>query len=138
MKKVLIVDDDRVTLTMFEQILSNSGYEVISAKDGEEGYERALEVKPDLLISDMLIPKVDGLQLCKRIKENPALSHTKVILMTGVYKGMIFRFDAKEVGADDFVEKPFEKDDLIKRIESLIGSGDRKSAKDQKTENSSD
>lgn len=130
MKKVLIVDDDRVTLTMFEQILSNSGYEVTSAKDGEEGYERALEVNPDLLISDMLIPKVDGLELCKRIKQNPAFSHTKVILMTGVYKGMTFRFDAKEVGADDFVEKPFERDDLIKRIESLIGSGERKPAED--------
>lgn len=138
MKKVLIVDDDRVTLAMFEQILSNSGYEVISAKDGKEGYECALEVKPDLLISDMLIPKVDGLELCKRIKQDPDLSHTKVMLMTGVYKGMTFRFEAKDVGADDFVEKPFEREDLIKRVESLIGSGEKKSAKDGKTENPSD
>jgi DNA-binding response OmpR family regulator len=132
MKKVLIVDDDRVTLTMLQQILSSSGYEVITAMDGEEGYKRAQEVKPDLLISDMLIPKVDGLELCKNIKESPTLNQTKVILMTGVYKGVTFKVEAKEVGADDFVEKPFDRNSLLSRVVHLIGEGK------EKTKNSPD
>ncbi len=126
MKKVLIVDDDRVTLTMLQKILSSSGYEVITAMDGEEGYKRAQEVKPDLLISDMLIPKVDGLELCKNIKESPTLNQTKVILMTGVYKGVTFKVEAKEVGADDFVEKPFDRNNLLSRVVHLIGEGEEK------------
>ncbi len=126
MKKVLIVDDDRVTLTMLQQILSNSGYEVITAMDGEEGYQRAQEANPDLLISDMLIPKIDGLELCKNIKESPNLSQIKVILMTGVYKGVTFKFEARDVGADDFVEKPFDRDNLLSRVAHLIGEGEEK------------
>ena len=126
MKRILIVDDDRVTLTLLQKILSERGYKVLTAVDGEEGYQLAQEANPDLLISDMLIPKVDGLELCKNIKESPSLSQTKVILMTGVYKGVTFKFEAKDVGADDFVEKPLDRNDLIKRVEFLIGKREEK------------
>jgi len=123
MKKILIVDDDRVTITLLQQILAKSGFDVVTAKDGEEAYERAQEENPDLLISDMLIPRVDGLELCKRVKEDPFLSRTKVMLMTGVYKGVTFKFEARDVGADDFIEKPFDRDDLLHRVKLLIGEG---------------
>jgi len=71
----------------------------------------------------MLIPRVDGLELCKRVKEDPFLSRTKVMLMTGVYKGVTFKFEARDVGADDFIEKPFDRDDLLHRVKLLIGEG---------------
>ncbi len=112
MKKILVVDDDRVTLSMLQMILSKGGFKVLTAIDGERGYERAKDTNPDLVISDILIPKVDGLELCRRVKQDPALSLTKVILMTGVYKGATFKVEAKKAGAEDFVEKPFNRDDL--------------------------
>ena len=94
--KILIIDDDRVTLTMLEMILSRHGYQVLSAKDGAEGLEVASKEKPDVVISDMLIPKIHGLDICNKIKQNPQLKDTKIILMTAVYKGAAFQFEAKE------------------------------------------
>ncbi|MDH5742869.1 MAG: response regulator, partial [Candidatus Aminicenantes bacterium] len=67
-RKILLVDDDRVTLTMLEMILSRHKYQVLSAKDGSEALELALKERPDAVISDMLIPKLHGLDLCKKIK----------------------------------------------------------------------
>jgi len=138
MKKILLVDDDRVTLTMMQMILSKGGYEVLTAIDGEEGNEKAQDTNPDLIISDILIPKVDGLELCRRVKQDPPLNHTKVILMSGVYKGATFKVEAKEAGADDFVEKPYGREDLLRRVESLIGVGEKKPERNEGSENSSD
>ena len=114
--KILIIDDDRVTLTMLEMILSRHGYQVLSAKDGAEGLEVASKEKPDVVISDMLIPKIHGLDICNKIKQNPQLKDTKIILMTAVYKGSLGRQEALSCGADDFINKPIEVDELTKRI----------------------
>jgi len=68
----------------------------------------------------MLIPKIDGLNLCKKIKETPELKNTKVIMITAVYKGIPFRHEAKELGADAFIEKPVDTKELISKIEALL------------------
>jgi len=120
MGKILIIDDDRVTLTMLEMILSRHGYLTLNAKDGAEGLEIAIKEKPDAVISDMLIPKIHGLELCAKIKQDPQLKETKVILMTAVYKGAAFQFEAKESGADCFIEKPIDTNELLKKLEELI------------------
>ncbi|MFQ6109396.1 MAG: PleD family two-component system response regulator [Candidatus Aminicenantales bacterium] len=122
MKKIVIVDDDRVTLTMLQMLLTKSGYLVLTAQDGEEGLELAQKEKPDLLITDMLIPKVDGLELCRRIKGNPKLKDIKVILISAVYKSVSFKFEAKESGAADFIEKPVDTAKLINRVKVLLGN----------------
>ena len=118
--KILVIDDDRVTLTMLEMILSRHGYQVLSAKDGEKGLELALKAKPDVVISDMLIPKIHGLDICNKIKQDPQLKDTKIILMTAVYKGATFQFEAKESGADHFIEKPIDTNELLDKLEKLI------------------
>ena len=118
--KILIIDDDRVTLTMLEMILSRHGYQVLSAKDGAEGLEVASKEKPDVVISDMLIPKIHGLDICNKIKQNPQLKDTKIILMTAVYKGAAFQFEAKESGADHFIEKPIDTNELLDKLEKLL------------------
>ena len=120
--KILIIDDDRVTLTMLEMILSRHGYKVLSAKDGAEGFELASKEKPDVMISDMLIPKIHGLELCTKIKEDPLLKDIKIILMTAVYKGATFQFEAKESGADHFIEKPIDTNDLLDKLKELLTS----------------
>jgi CheY-like chemotaxis protein len=118
--KILIIDDDRVTLTMLEMILSRHGYQVLSAKDGAEGLELAAKEKPDAVISDMLIPKIHGLELCTKIKQDPQLKDIKVILMTAVYKGATFQFEAKNSGADQFIEKPIDTNELLDKLDKLL------------------
>jgi two-component system cell cycle response regulator len=118
--KILIIDDDRVTLTMLEMILSRHGYQVLSAKDGAEGLELATKEKPGAVISDMLIPKIHGLELCTKIKQDPQLKDIKVILMTAVYKGTAFQFEAKDSGADLFIEKPIDTNELLDKLDKLL------------------
>lgn len=119
-RKILIIDDDRVTLTMLEMILSRHGYQVLSAKDGAEGLELATKEKPGAVISDMLIPKIHGLELCTKIKQDPQLKDIKVILMTSVYKGASFQFEAKDSGADHFIEKPIDMNELLDKLDKLL------------------
>jgi DNA-binding response OmpR family regulator len=118
--KILVIDDDKVTLTMLEMILSRNGYKVLSANDGAQGYDLAAKEKPDAVISDMLIPKIHGLELCTKIRENPLLQDTKIILMTAVYKGATFQFQAKESGADYFIEKPIDTKGLLDKLKELL------------------
>ena len=126
MKKIVIIDDDRVTLTMLQMLFTKSGFLVYTALDGSEGLELVKKEKPDLLISDMLIPKVDGLELCRRIKDNPELKDIKIILITAVYKGMPFKFEARECGAEDFIEKPIDTAKLIERVKVLLSNDKEK------------
>ena len=118
-KKIIIIDDDKVTLTLLEEVLTKKGFKVLSARDGAEGYLLIEKEKPDVLISDMLIPKLHGLDLCRKIKETPELRQIKVILMTAVYKDPVFMAQAKSCGADCFIEKPINTKDLISRIKEI-------------------
>ena len=118
--KILLIDDDRVTLTMLEMVLSRHGYLVLSAKDGQEGLDLLNKERPDAIISDMLIPKIHGLDLCKKIKQDPQLKTIKVIMMTAVYKGASFQLTAKDCGADHFVEKPIDTKGLVDKLNEIL------------------
>ena len=118
--KVVIVDDDRSTLALLERVLIMRGFWVYSAKDGEEGFNMINKEQPDLVISDMLMPKIHGVELCKTIRATPELKHTKVIMMTGVYKGRFGLEEAFDSGADYFITKPINMDNLLKKIFELL------------------
>lgn len=117
--KVVIIDDDRVTVRLLEGILTRSQFYVFSTRDGESGYELTLQEKPDIVICDFLLPKIDGIEVCKRIKENPELNRTKVILMTAVYKGASAKDALRGSRADEFIEKPFETSVLLQKVYKL-------------------
>jgi len=123
--KIAIVDDDRVTLAVIEKALILDGFWVYSAQDGEEGIALVKRENPDILISDMLIPKIHGVDLCKKVKESQELKHTRVILMSAVYKKITYRDIISESGADDFIEKPVDLNDLKDRIKKLLKDKDR-------------
>ena len=125
-RKIVVVDDDKVTLTMLQMVLFKHGFQVLAAEDGQKGLELAQKERPDVLITDMLIPKIDGLNLCKKIKEMPELKNTKVIVITAVYKGIPFRHEAQEFGADGFIEKPVDTKELISKIEALLSENKNK------------
>ena len=116
--KILVVDDNVDLREFLAESLSDT-YAVTTAKDGEEGYGKALEKDYDLVVSDVMMPKVDGLELCKRLKNNIHTSHLPIILLTA--KGQEEDFvEGLELGADDYVSKPFNLGILQARINSLI------------------
>jgi len=118
--KIAIVDDDRVTISMLEKLMTKQGYQVFTALDGAAGLELVKNNRPALLICDMLLPKVHGMDLCKKIKEDPELKKTKIILITAVYKGTSIKSDIKSCGADHYFEKPINTKDLLDRIEKNV------------------
>jgi len=108
-KKVLVVEDHHDTSFMLCRLLKMEGYEVEHAIDGMVGYSTAASEHPDLIITDIQMPRMNGIELIKRIREDDGLSRTPIIVMSAYGKRMLD--DAIEAGADGFVEKPidFEK-----------------------------
>ena len=118
-KKILIVDDEVYILHILDFSLGAEGYEVITAADGEEAIERAKKEKPDLVVLDIMMPKVDGFEACRRLKADPETSPIPVILLTA--KGReVDRRMGMEVGADDYIVKPFSPNKLIEKIGSFL------------------
>ncbi|HEK85303.1 MAG: response regulator [Candidatus Saccharicenans sp.] len=118
--RILVVDDDRVTSSLLEKLLQKQGFTVFTAADGQSGYELTKEHKPALVICDMFLPKVHGIDLCKKIKENENLKKTKVVLITAVYKGTAIEQDIKSWGADGYFEKPINTKRLLSWIEENV------------------
>lgn len=135
--KIVLVDDDRTTLALLEKQLIMRGFWVYSAKDGLEGLELIRTEKPDLVISDILMPKLHGLDLLTKIKKTPELQDIKVIIMTGVFKSSMGRQEAMRDGADDFITKPINMENLLKRIFNLLDIDEEEFSKEyvkQKTD----
>lgn len=123
--KVLICDDDPLLLELMEFRLKAKGYEVIKAADGAEALAKAQQDEPDIIVLDAMMPKVDGLEVLARIKGDPDLSGTPVVMLTA-RKGEKDIVSALEKGADDYLVKPFIPEELLARLARLIA---RKSGK---------
>jgi len=130
-KKIVVIDDDKVTLKLLENALLKLGLQVFLAQDGEKGLELSKEIKPDIILSDMLIPKLHGLDLCQKVKSDPELKQIKVILMTAVYKSLAFQQEIKSSGADDFITKPLDVNDLTNRIQKMLSIVSSQSKEDE-------
>lgn len=113
---VLIVDDDALTRRAMAASLIRAGFDVAIAPDGEEGLRLAREKKPDVVILDMLLPKKDGLALCRALKAEPALAAARVIIVSGVYRKANVAGDALEAGGDEFLSKPVDMGLLIEKV----------------------
>ncbi|MDP4291573.1 MAG: response regulator, partial [Bacteroidota bacterium] len=116
---ILIVEDDADLMNYLGKILSE--YQILLAKNGLSGYHFALEMQPDLIISDIMMPEMDGLELCRKLKSNIITSHIPVILLTA--RSLIEqKIEGFEIGADEYIEKPFNDSMLFARIKNLIDS----------------
>ncbi|HUI28636.1 MAG TPA: response regulator [Candidatus Acidoferrales bacterium] len=115
--KILIVDDDANARMILNQLLVKSGYEVREATNGKEAFEMAKEFMPDVMILDWMMPEVDGEQLAMRIKNDPTLRFTYIILLTA--KGEINdKVRGLQAGADDYISKPAPHQEVLARVES--------------------
>lgn len=117
---ILVADDELSMLKIIEAYLKKENFNVLTASDGEEALEKFYENKIDLAILDWMMPNIDGIEVCKRIKEK---SDTKVMMLTA--KGQVDdEIDALNIGADDYIKKPFDPRLLIIRVKKLIGYND--------------
>ncbi len=118
-KKILIVDDEKQIARMLKIRLESMGYETDIANDGVEGLEKAQQYKPDLIILDVMMPKMDGFEVCRKLKEDPVLKSTPVIMLSVKAEEKANDLGAI-AGADDYVAKPFEPEILMGKIKKLL------------------
>jgi CheY-like chemotaxis protein len=120
-KKILIVDDSSTVLLMETMILSKGSYEVVSARDGQEGLEKAQAERPDLILMDVIMPRMDGFEACRRLREAEATRGIPVIMVStrGELKSVE---NGYESGCSDYVTKPIDGLELLSKVRSYLGA----------------
>ena len=116
---VLVVDDDPVILKLLEVNFEMEGFDVLVAHDGQEGIAVARESRPDVVVSDIMMPKQSGLELVVALKGDPATRDIPIILLSAKAQNADVR-TGLDAGADDYVTKPFEPMDLVDRVNRLL------------------
>ncbi|MCI5217716.1 MAG: response regulator [Candidatus Electrothrix sp. LOE2] len=118
-RKLLIVDDSPTELKLITDVFNTSEYDVVTAGDGEAGVEMAMAAKPDLIILDVVMPKMNGFQACRKIKSMPELENIPVILLTSKNQKSD-EFWGKKQGADVYLTKPFHTDEVLEAVTNLL------------------
>ncbi len=117
--RVLVVEDDAANAKMLTRLLCAEGYTVETAVDGQQALEAVAKRPPDVLLLDVMLPTIDGFEVCRRVKADPATRLTPVVFLTGLDAGE-HRIAGINVGADDFLSKPFNTEELRARVRSLV------------------
>lgn len=117
-KRILLIEDEKDLLEMVRFRLEVSGYEVLAAYDGQEGLDKARKEKPDLIILDVMLPKMDGYKVCRMLKFDEKYKNIPIIMFTARAQDSDRKL-GEEVGADGYVTKPFEPEVLLAKIKQL-------------------
>jgi DNA-binding response OmpR family regulator len=123
-KKILLVDDDPDLVEAMKIILENKSYDVAVAHDGKEGLKKVETEQPNLIILDVMMPEIDGYEMCAKLKSDPQYGHIPILLLTAVGEAISTTTYTKEMGmrmeADDYIPKPVELMELVERVEKLF------------------
>ncbi len=119
--KVMIVDDSNTIRRTAETILSKAGCEVVTAIDGFDSLAKIVDVVPDVIFVDIMMPRLDGYQTCALIKNNNEFKHTPVIMLSSK-DGLFDKAKGRIVGADEYLTKPFSKNELFEVLERIVAS----------------
>ncbi len=120
MATILIIEDSIIQAEMLRRLLVGAGYEVLTAHDGSQGFVMARAIRPDLVISDVTMPVMDGFEFCRRVRQDDEISDLPVILLTAmgsardVVRGL-------NLGADNYVTKPYDASLLLERVRETLG-----------------
>ncbi|ABC80382.1 MULTISPECIES: PleD family two-component system response regulator [Anaeromyxobacter] len=119
-KKILLVDDSSTVLLMERMILAKSAYDVVTARDGQEGVEKAREEKPDLILMDVVMPRMDGFEACRKLREHEETAAIPVIMVTT--RGELASVETGYAsGCTDYVTKPINGLELLAKVRSCLG-----------------
>ncbi len=119
MAKITIVEDDAVLAETLADNLSQEGHKVTTVADGERAYQKIIDAPPDLIVLDVMLPRLDGLTLCRMIRREPTTSHIPIIMLTA-RSSEVDKIVGLESGADDYVVKPFGLGELLARIRAVM------------------
>jgi DNA-binding response OmpR family regulator len=114
--KILIIDDDQSTQRIMNINLSARGYTVVSALDGEEGLRLVSQEKPDLIILDIMMPKISGIEVCRQIRKQ---TQTPIIILSA-RQGEVDKVECLDAGADDYLTKPYSLRELLSRVKAAL------------------
>jgi len=117
--KVLVVDDSQESVDLLEYFLKPAGYKILKARDGMEALEIVEKDPPDIILLDIMLPKINGYEVCEKLKKRQSTFHIPIIMIT-VLKELKDKIKALEAGADDFLSKPFDSVELLTRVKSLL------------------
>ena len=118
-EKILIVEDEKDIIKMLEYNLKKEGFKVIDARDGEDALDLAVREYPDLILLDLMLPGIDGLEVCKTLKKESKTSSIPIIMLTAKSQESD-KIVGLELGADDYITKPFSPRELIARIKAVL------------------
>ena len=123
MKRILVIDDLPENVFMLQDRLENEGYDVLTAYDGKAGIEKAIAELPDLILLDVMMPGITGIEVCKNLVNDPATSDIPIILVTAK-SGAEDTKEGLEAGAFDYIKKPFSRIELLARVHSALKLSD--------------
>src|SRR3989441_8761414 len=121
-QQILVVDDEPEAVELVEFNLKQAGFSVVSAADGAEALKKARAARPSLIVLDVMLPEVDGLEVCKMLRRDPATATIPIIMLTAK-AAEIDRVLGLELGADDYVTKPFSPRELVLRVKKILQRG---------------
>ena len=124
-KRIVAVDDSPTSLRFVSDTLSGAGFEVVTAKDGEEAIEKVTSEPPDCVVLDILLPKKNGFQVCRELKTNPATKDVRIILLSSKNQETD-RFWGQRQGADAYVTKPIQAPELTAIVHAVLNEGSDK------------
>jgi two-component system alkaline phosphatase synthesis response regulator PhoP len=118
-KKILVIEDDPATLRLIDYSLRHGGYQVLTASNGLEGMRKVQYEKPDLVILDVMLPGIDGFEICHRLRSEPRMAQLPILMLSAKAQE-IDKATGVKVGADDYLAKPADPSEIVSRVESLL------------------
>ena len=119
-RKILLVDDSETVLQMEQMILAKSSYELILARDGEEGVAKALATQPDLILMDVVMPKMNGFEAMKQLRENAQTRSVPIVMVTSKAEAESME-TGYQTGCSDYIIKPIDQLELVMKVKNLLG-----------------
>lgn len=119
MKKILIVNDHPEVVELVRFSLEGEDYQIVAASDGEEALKKAREENPDLVLLDVIMPKMNGFEVCRNLKQDPQTKEIPVVMLTAMGR-QVDKEKGKQVGARDYITKPFTPSALLTKIEEIL------------------
>jgi CheY-like chemotaxis protein len=132
-KKILVVDDNLDVIKMVGLLLQTRGYEIIAAQSGTQALAKAQSENPDLMILDIMMPDMDGYEVCRRLRADPTMANLPILIFTAK-SGTTDKMAGFQAGADDFLTKPIHPDELMSRVETALMRSARRAAKEPVTQ----